>query len=243
LINAQTLEEDLLSAEYPAQHELADPGDARTPRRDFLVLAEAYRCAGLLELYRIFPSLLRRRLGTNNNSSESDADADANTTGFIPWTQLEPALLRDAVSSFSRTHPFSPPPRFSTPYETTDTTMWLNSLALHILSLLSTLPATSGTCCLQPILFVTAASELRLTSSIDYFDVHGNDGRVLATRRFVEQRMAEFAFRLPDKPVRRCIDIVREVWKRADAARSDGTGGDVFWVDVVVEKGWQTVMG
>ena len=50
LQNASTLEEDLLAAEYPLADELADPGDARTSKHDFIVIAECYRCAGLLEL-------------------------------------------------------------------------------------------------------------------------------------------------------------------------------------------------
>lgn len=267
LTDARSLEEDLLAAEYPGQQELADPGDVRTPKRDFLVLAEAYRCAGLLELYRVFPYLLRRRLGLvtcddneGDPSTQVDTDTDTHTVPdtdtngctadffVIPWT-TQPAEQHLGISAFSAPAtppftnpsqppvPFPPPPRFSTPHETTDTTIWLNSLALHILSLLSSLPPTSGTCCLQPILFVAAASELRLTSSIDYFDVHGNDSRVLGGRRFAERRLEEFAMRLPEKPLRRCLQIVREVWRRGD----EGMG--VFWVDVVVQMGWETVMG
>jgi hypothetical protein len=207
LLNAATLEEDLLAAEYPMAEELADPGDERTAKRDFIIIAEAYRCAGLLEIYRVFPSILRKRLGTDK----------------FTWTDK---------ASFE-----FPTPRFETPYEDTDTKLWVNSLALHILECLESLPSSTGTCCLQPILLVAAASELRFVSSIDFFDVHANDSRVMQARQFADKRLHEYALRLPEKPIRRAIDIVKEVWRRLD------DGDDAFWIDVMVEKGWHTNMG
>ncbi|CAI6335758.1 unnamed protein product [Periconia digitata] len=71
LLDASTLEEDLLAAEYPSVDELADLGDEQTSKQDFVTMAEAYRCAGLLELYRVFPSILRKRLGASWNSNVS----------------------------------------------------------------------------------------------------------------------------------------------------------------------------
>ncbi|KAF2105685.1 C6 zinc finger domain-containing protein [Lophiotrema nucula] len=208
LLNAASLEEDLLAAEYPMADELADPGDERTPKHDFIVIAEAYRCAGLLELYRVFPSVLRKRLGTDR----------------FTWTD-------NVEFEF-------PTPRFETPYEDTDTKLWINSLALHILTALETLPSSSGTCCLQPILLVAAASELKNVSSVDYFDIYANDTKVQHARAFVDQRLHQYALRLPAKPIRKCIELVKEVWRRLDSGQ-DGC----FWVDVMVEKGWHTVMG
>ena len=114
VLNAATLEEDLLAAQYPVADDLADPGDERTTKRDFIVIAEAYRCTGLLELYRVFPSLLRKRLGATGKFS----------------------LTNDIEFNF-------PTPRFETPYEDTDTKLWINSLALHILDSLESLPSSS----------------------------------------------------------------------------------------------------
>ncbi|KAF2868039.1 fungal-specific transcription factor domain-containing protein [Massariosphaeria phaeospora] len=211
LLNAATLEEDLLAAEYPTAEELADPGDSRTAKHDFIVIAEAYRCAGLLELYRVFPCILRKRLGAAN----------------LPSTSVAPSTI---------TFPF-PAPRFSTPYEPTDTTLWLNSLALHILSALEALPPSSGTICVQPILLVVAACELKFVSSLDYFDVYANDAKIQQARQFATARLHECALRLPAKPLRKMIELVGETWRRMDA------GGEAFWIDVMVEKGWYTVMG
>ena len=198
---SSALEEELLAAEFPPDDDLVDPGDANTSKHDFVVLAEAYRCAGLLELYRIFPALLRKRLGT-----------DDPTCGF-------------------------PSPRYETAHDATDVALWIDSLALHILDLLASLPASSGTCCLQPILLVTAASELRFVSSVDYFDIYANDARVMRARRFVDRRLNEFALRLPAKPLWRMLELIREVWRQLDTEK------DVFWMDVMMRNGWQTVMG
>lgn len=205
MLNAATLEEDLLAAEYPSMDEIADLGDERTSKHDFVAMAEAYRCAGLLEIYRVFPSILRKRLGTNSAAASELVD----------------------FKSF-------PMPRFETPYEDTDTKLWLNSLAMHILDLIDTIPSSSGTISIQHILIVSAASELRFVSSVDFFDVYANDSRVCQSREFAVKRLQEYSRRLPAKPFRKMIDLVKEVWRRQD------NGDNVFWVDVIDEQGYKS---
>jgi hypothetical protein len=205
-LNAASLEEDLLALENPSVDELADTGDERTPKDDFIVLAEAYRNAGLLELYRVFPSLLRKRLG-NKQLNKSD-----NVDFHFPM------------------------PRFETPYQDTDTKLWLNSLAMHILRSIESLPSSSGTFCIQPLLIVIAASELRFISSVDFFDVHANDSKILSARDFVMRRLQEFALRLPNKPLRQMIQLIKETWRQSD------DGKDAFWIDIMNENGWHTIM-
>lgn len=207
LHNAATLEEDLLAADYPLADELADLGDERTSKHDFVVIAEAYRCAGLLELYRVFPSILRKRLGTDKSTWVENVDFEF------------------------------PMPRFETRYEDTDTKLWLNSLAMHILDSIDSLPSSSGTISIQQILLVTAASELRFVSSVDYFDVYANDAKVSRAREFAIKRLQEYSMRLPAKPIRKMIELIKEVWRRQD------NGENAFWIDVMDEKGWHTVMG
>jgi hypothetical protein len=207
LHNAATLEEDLLAAEYPLGDELADFGDERTSKQDFVAMAEAYRCAGLLELYRVFPSILRKRLGTDRSSWLESVDFEC------------------------------PTPRFETPYEDTDTKLWLNSLAMHILDTIDSVPTSSGTVSIQKVLLVAAASELRFVTSVDYFDVYANDAKVLKAREFAIKRLQEYAMRLPAKPIRKMIELITEVWRRQDS------GDDAFWIDVMDEKSWQTVLG
>ncbi|KAF2718730.1 hypothetical protein K431DRAFT_332091 [Polychaeton citri CBS 116435] len=56
------LEDFLWLFELPAEKDIADHGDIRTPTADFIRIANAYRLVGLLELYRIYPALLSRRI-------------------------------------------------------------------------------------------------------------------------------------------------------------------------------------
>ncbi|KAK8204969.1 fungal-specific transcription factor domain-containing protein [Phyllosticta capitalensis] len=199
---ATVLEDHLLSASLPTTEDLIDPGDVNTTRADFVAIGEAYRCAGLLELYRVFPSLLRKRLGAAHPPTTTTASA-------------------------------APPPTASQT-SATDARSFLNSLALHILSMLESLPSSSGTMSTQPILLVAAASELRYVTSLDYWDFDAGAAAVRHARSFVMERLREFSKRLPRRPLERMMELVEEVWRR---------GGDTFWVDVMLEKGWQTVMG
>lgn len=206
LFNATSLEEDLLAVDYPSVDEIADTGDDRTPKEHFTILAEAYRCAGLLELYRVFPSILRKRLGSNKLPVSDNVDFHF------------------------------PMPRFETPYEDADMKLWLNSLAMHILQMIESLPASSGTFCIQQLVITVAASELKFVSSVDFFDVHANDSKVLQAREKVIRRLDVYAHRLPGKPLRQLITLIKETWRQSDE------GNDVFWIDIMNEKGWHTIM-
>ncbi|KAF2100044.1 hypothetical protein NA57DRAFT_38240 [Rhizodiscina lignyota] len=208
---AQALEEELLSIEPPDPESLVDVGDEKTSKKDFLIIAEATRCAALLDLYRIFPDMLTKRLGPE--AAESDPS---------PSSSSSEATISTPKSNIA----------------------FLNSLATHTLSLIESLPSESGTRFLQLMLIVITASELRFTSSaapyginLDFFDPSSDDAKVAHARTFAEQRLEEHARRLPAKPVRRMLEIVREVWRRFDELLG------VFWLDVVLDRGWETVMG
>ncbi|KAH6620127.1 fungal-specific transcription factor domain-containing protein [Boeremia exigua] len=206
LFNATSLEEDLLAVDYPSIDEIADTGDDRTPKEHFTILAEAYRCAGLLELYRVFPSILRKRLGSNKLPVSENVDFRF------------------------------PMPRFETPYEDADMKLWLNSLAMHILQMIESLPASSGTFCIQQLVITVAACELKFVSTVDFFDVHANDSKVLQAREKVIRRLEVYAHRLPGKPIRHLITLIKETWRQSDE------GNDAFWIDIMNEKGWHTII-
>ena len=61
---ARELEERLLGLAHPSEAEIVSPGDDDTPVWHLLTMAEAYRCVGLMQLYRVFPDLLHNRLPT-----------------------------------------------------------------------------------------------------------------------------------------------------------------------------------
>jgi hypothetical protein len=220
---AQGLEEQLLSFEPPSVSSLVDAGDENTPVQQYIYLAEAYRCAGLLEIYRIFPSILFKRVPFIDNTFASSA-------------------------SSNQISPFVPIPTSQPPSD------FLISLAMHTISLLEKLPSTSGTRCLQPIVLIAAASELRFstpsisisdplsafmpaTSSSIFNSLTNREVDIASARRFVTTRLQEFQLSLPAKPIVKAEMLVKETWERADL------GQEVFWMDVMDEMGWKTIFG
>src|SRR5699024_11676564 len=61
---------------------------------------------------------------------------------------------------------------------------------------------------------------------------------VLRTRKFVLGRLTSYLHVLPPKPIHVCLQLVKEVWRRMDAGERD-----VYWMDVMMERGWETTMG
>lgn len=220
---AQSLEEELLAFEPPSISSLVDAGDENTPVQQYIFLAEAYRCAALLEIYRIYPSILVKRVPFTDNTFASSSSGNQ-------------------ISSFLPIPTSQPPSDF------------LISLAMHTISLLEKLPSTSGTRCLQPIVLIAAASELRFsppsisisdplspfmpaTSSSIFNSLTNREVDIAAARRFVTTRLQEFQLSLPAKPILKAEMLVKETWERADL------GQEVFWMDVMDEMGWKTIFG
>ncbi|RAL08946.1 uncharacterized protein BO97DRAFT_375566 [Aspergillus homomorphus CBS 101889] len=256
---AQELEERLLGLAHPAEAEIISPGDDETPVWHLLTMAEVYRCTGLMQLYRVFPDLLRRRLRPQRSSSSPTSAEDASmhnnsrdpfmspafNSGGGHWF-CDPALLHPSPETTSApAPPFEPipanPSTTSSEYDT-----WLTELALTTLSRLKTIPLESRTRCLQPFLLVASSSELRLPrlppletnldSTGPNISAHAID--VSQTRRFILGRLTSFMHVLPPKPIGVCLELVREVWRRMDAGDPE-----VYWMDVMMEKGWETTMG
>lgn len=222
---AQSLEEQLLSFEPPSVSTLVDAGDENTPVQQYLYLAEAYRCAALLEIYRIFPSILLKRVPLTDNTFSSPVDSSSGnqqTFDFFPVSISQP------------------PEEF------------LISLAIHTISILEKLPSSSGTRCLQPIVIIAAASELRFSpaslsdplspfmapnSSSIFSSLTNREVDIATARRFVVTRLQEFQLSLPAKPIVKALQLVQETWARADM------GQEVFWMDVMEEMGLKSIFG
>ncbi|KAF2010480.1 hypothetical protein BU24DRAFT_436597 [Aaosphaeria arxii CBS 175.79] len=61
LRKARRLERSLLAHRLPELTQVHDTGDPKTPLSHLQAIDEAYRCTGLLQLYRVFPDLLNER--------------------------------------------------------------------------------------------------------------------------------------------------------------------------------------
>lgn len=126
----------------------------------------------------------------------------------------------------------------------------LSMLALKIIDLLRTVPIESRTRCVQPFLLVAVASELQLTTPSDNPTAPPDFDDTIAlpdvpsavdklqARKFVIGRLSMFEHVLPAKPIRQMVEIVSETWRRMDRGTPD-----VYWMDVMIEKGWETMMG
>ena len=228
---ARGLEGRFLNMAHPNEAEIVSPGDDDTPVWHLLTVAEVFRCVGLMQLYRVFPDLLRCRLPSPNQASASTNDnifpdpiVDS-IAGLCDSTNLN----RQNKEASSDTH-----------YDN-----WLTEFSITTLSRLKTIPQESRTRCLQPFLLIAASSELRLPPSTssnmgdaDGADVSSHAVEVMQSRKFILGRLNSLVHVLPPKPIELCILLAQEVWKRLDAGEPN-----VYWMDVMIEKGWETIMG
>ncbi|KAL4979733.1 fungal-specific transcription factor domain-containing protein [Aspergillus desertorum] len=241
LERARELEERLLSLAHPTEAEIVCPGDDETPVWHLLTMAEVYRCAGLLQLYRAFPDLLQRRLPIQQQNHLSPAQQPHPTTA-TPQDPFQ-SWLNEACTPPSPNLQQDPDRPHSTYHDS-----WLTEFALTTLSRLKSIPFESRTRCLQPLLLVASSSELRLPPTpSDPLALSANGKgpcisshalEVSRTRRFILGRLTSLQYVLPPKPIAVCLELVKEVWRRMD-----GGDRDVYWMDVMIEKGWETTMG
>ncbi|KAF2809446.1 uncharacterized protein BDZ99DRAFT_463244 [Mytilinidion resinicola] len=269
---ATELELRLLEFSYPTEHEVVSPEDRETPVWHLLSLAEVYRRTGLVQLYRVFPDLLRRRLPPLSSRDELDP--------FSPASSIDDYEKDQAEENRERRNE------------------WLTVFALETLSLLKEIPLESGTRDFQPFLLVASCSELRFepdpppstpiidpaAAFVSQFTARSSDGRVITplagfhayfdaprhvggsgasafnaaevplshraievsrARQLIEGRLTSFLHILPPKPIYVCLDIVRATWRRLDETKNltGSEAGDVYWMDVMIENGWETTMG
>ncbi|KAK1982094.1 LOW QUALITY PROTEIN: C6 zinc finger domain-containing protein [Colletotrichum cereale] len=132
--SAQQLQAKLCELELPSEAAVIDSGDDMTPTDHLLKTAEAYRCTGLLQLYRNFPDLL--------------SDGTSPVTLKSPPSWLETTEVADC----------NQPENSGVILGT-----WLTSLALHVLELVQSIPISSRSRSIQPLLLVSICSELSLS--------------------------------------------------------------------------------
>lgn len=73
-------------------------------------------------------------------------------------------------------------------------------------------------------------------------------------RHFIKSRLTSFLHILPPKPIRVCLNIVDTTWKLMDekaqstaSLNKDDSDAyndeqEVYWMDVMIEHGWETTM-
>ncbi|EXJ82914.1 hypothetical protein A1O3_06730 [Capronia epimyces CBS 606.96] len=238
LKEVEEVEEALLTYETLLLKNVECTNDTRTPVADLLHIAEAYRCAALLQVYRAFPSLLRMRLSSvQDQSGDSASPLSALPEGDYP-------ICLPSPSDTSANAPENSVDQF------------LFALATKILKSIAETSTESGTRTIMPLILVMAANELRLpkdgesesesastsasASAPDGRETNGEEPHsdsVAYWRRFLWSRLNGCVRYLSVQPMNTTLDIVKELWKELDSGRR------VFWLEVVLENGWETLMG
>lgn len=232
---AQDLHEQLRAVDLPREAAVVDSGDETTPVDHLLKVAEAYRCAGLLQLYRNFPDLVS---AVNGADELGDGGIEAHD-----WLQTPVTVV-------------SPLPKGRAPavqgHDDAIRQTLLTSLALHTLHLLRDIPTSSRSRSIQPLLHVIVCSELALSRPLTrlsgrLLDTLGVSGMspippsttdILTARRLVLTRLATFETVLAAKPIRQMTRLVKQTWAAMDEGQDE-----VFWMDVMMDGGLETLMG
>lgn len=235
MATASELETFLCTQSYPLETAVLDPDDRNTPVWHLLSLAEAYRSTGLIQLYHIFPDLLDRRLARDGLLPELHEDDDGSESS---------ASLRQLRND------------------------WLTAYAVQVLNLMKSIPLESGTRDFQPFILVALSSELRTppapkspprtgpeAGTAEYMaGLTSQTIEVSRMRHFIKSRLNSFLHILPPKPIHVCLNIVNTTWKmmdeRAEVAAesvksrrgSCEVPEEVYWMDVMIENGWETTM-
>jgi hypothetical protein len=213
---AENLEEKFLFTGFSFYCGPVDIGDTNTPPSHFLTLAEAYRCAAILQIYHVFPDILEERLHMNETADDEN--------------QIPALFLLLFPEHTGRSSPSVEDMR--------------HTLALHIVSLLEQLPSTSGTKVMQPVILASISSDL-VFSTGSVLGATANaiptlntlDIEIAQARRKVKMRLTELMLILPKLPMQRISNVIHETWDRADA------GCVEFWLDVMLDLNLETIMG
>jgi hypothetical protein len=226
---AERLHMELCSIEVPTEESILDPGDELTPTSHLIKVAEAYRITGLLQLYRNFPDLL--------------------LSNRVPYGSLQEhhTISLQTFSDFEFTQ------------SNTDSRLvlksWLTALAMHVIDLIDDIPITSRSRSIQPLLTVSICSELSLNrtyvsvshlqhgpvasiSASPRFATTPSAVDILGARRSLLSRLSSFETVLAAKPIRQMMVLVKDTWLAMDKHQQE-----VYWMDVMLEKGYETLMG
>ncbi|KAF2115005.1 hypothetical protein BDV96DRAFT_90985 [Lophiotrema nucula] len=264
LSTAKRLEAKLLTFVYPDEQDVVSPGDRVTPVSHLLTLAEVYRRAGLAQLYRVFPDLLDSRLRMEEDAAtvysqvtetlpeDHDTQSRDDRVRRNEWLTsyvLEAFRMLETISIESGTRDFQPfllvalcselrmpkPVSKSEAYFASPTTATISNLSIPDLDD-EVDPPFDCYSDQPPDIFgpptLSGNPELSL-HSID----------IIRTRQFVLDRLASFCRVLPPKPIRVCLDIVTASWARMDECLTLKTAQeDVYWMDVMMDNGWETCL-
>ncbi|KAF4637685.1 hypothetical protein G7Y89_g406 [Cudoniella acicularis] len=226
---AQYVESELLELVQSYQSNFKDPEDPHTTVEEILSVGEAYRCAGLLQLYTTFPHLLQQQVQLSSRNTSGNSETE------LPQ-EMETMRL-DSIAEF-----------------TTLQHNWLRALSFHILKILETIPPTSGTRALQGLPVLIAATWLvdpmnddssgsdegrnQIPFEHPHLPLRKSSSSKEYWRQLVQVGLRQHNEYVSLQQVSRILEIVEEIWRLDDKGEEK-----CHWMVVVASKGLQTLYG
>ncbi|KAF6831380.1 hypothetical protein CPLU01_06799 [Colletotrichum plurivorum] len=220
LRSARRLERALLAHAAPESSSVRDPGDPRTPLRHLELVDEAYRCTGLLQLYRVFSDLLAERYAPWDRDRLLRPGAPSGGAPSVRERRTWLTKLAMHILGILREIPFESRTRSAQPFIMVAVSSELRRDPQH-------LQATKS------------LGELdREGEGLDIMAIDPASIEVARARKFVLSRLAAYAHILPLRKSRVIAELINQTW-----AALDGGDQDAYWVDIACEKNLGTMMG
>ncbi|KAJ9615327.1 hypothetical protein H2200_001402 [Cladophialophora chaetospira] len=258
---AEDLEGRLLTISLSTSRDgdVINPEDAQIPLWHLFTIGDVYRCAGLIQLYRVFPDLLHAKMTLDSGILTLHHENTMSSINVGVHSAVDD-VPETSVSSLAN--------------------RWLCAYTVKTVELLRTIPLESGTKDFQPFLLVALCSELRIqpepfhtqavedeaagignmrmgecgTVSKSIRSPSAGSLPVIRARGLTLSRLNSYLHMLPPRPIHICIDIVKASWERIDEATMrcasarktnesvEPEAVDVYWLDVMMEHGWETTL-
>ncbi|KAI8218408.1 hypothetical protein K4K54_010507 [Colletotrichum sp. SAR 10_86] len=213
LRDARKLERVLLAHRSPDLSQVKDPGDPKTPLKHLQLIDEAYRCTGLLQLYRVFPDLLKERYAPwDKDYLLRPLPSDKTPTAQERQTWLTKLAMH--ILGILREIPFESRTRSAQPFIMVACSSELRRNPQHLQSA------------------SVAAGDL------DVLAIDPASIEVARARKFVLSRLAAYTHILPLRKSRVISELIDQIWSALDSGSTD-----VYWLDVAHEKNLGTMMG
>ncbi|CAI0648085.1 unnamed protein product [Colletotrichum noveboracense] len=213
LREARKLERVLLAHRSPDLSRVKDPGDPKTPLKHLQLIDEAYRCTGLLQLYRVFPDLLNERYAPWDKDyllrplpSDKTPSAQERQTWLTKLAMHILGILREI--------PFESRTRSAQSFIMVACSSELRRNPQHL------------------------QSEAVGAIGLDVLDIDPASIEVVRARKFVLSRLAAYTHILPLRKSRVISELIDQIWSALDSGNTD-----VYWLDVAHEKNLGTMMG
>jgi hypothetical protein len=210
-------EEALLDIDLPASNEIQDIEDVYATSGHLANIVEAYRNAALLQVYRLCPHLLRMRLSVTRNERYPTYKLSDNARNTRDVTGV--IAMESAHDEF------------------------LFKFATKTLENIAQISPESGTRILQPLILLMVANELRFSPdadprcmSNDALKNRENNRSCLHWREFIWERLTKCVDSVTQTPITVTLSVIKELWAKMD------TGKRVFWLEIILEHGWETLL-